>query len=107
MLYSNFLPSDLGVIMSDNGKFEDHLEKVVKTVRRKVGWILRTFSSRRTSIMKQLWKTLVQCHVDYCSQLYKPNTAQGMAEIEKLFLDFSAKIPEVRNRKLLDKAKNA
>ena len=46
--------------------------------------------------MKQLWKTLVQCHVDYCSQLYKPNTAQGMAEVEKLFLDFSAKIPEAR-----------
>ena len=87
---------DLGIIMSDNGKFDDHVDKVVKTVRRKIGWILRTFNTRRTDIMKQLWKTLVQCHVDFCSQLYKPGTAQGMAQIEKLFFDFSAKIPEIR-----------
>ena len=47
--------------------------------------------------MKQLWKTLVQCHIDYCSQLVKPATAQGMAAIEKLFFDFSSKIPEMRS----------
>ena len=87
---------DLGIIVSDNCKFDNHVDKVVKTVRRKIGWIMRTFTTRRTDIMKQLWKTLVQCHVDYCSQLYKPGTAQGMLAIEKLFYDFSAKIPEVR-----------
>ena len=87
---------DLGITMSDNAKFDDHHEKIIKTVRKKVGWILRTFSSRRTEILKQLWKTLVQVHIDYCSQLHKPGTVQGMMAIEKLFFDFSAKIPEVR-----------
>ena len=89
---------DLGITMSDNAKFDNHVDKVVKTVRRKVGWILRTFSTRRTDVMKQLWKTLAQCHVDYCSQLYKPGTAQGMLAIEKLFFDFSSRIPEVRTQ---------
>ena len=38
----------------------------------------------------------MQVHIDYCSQLHKPGTVQGMMAIEKLFFDFSAKIPEVR-----------
>ena len=87
---------DLGIAMSESGKFEEHIDKVVRTVRRKIGWILRTFQTRRTDVMKQLWKTLVQCHIDYCSQLYKPGTAQGIAAIEKLFFDFTARLPEVR-----------
>ena len=46
--------------------------------------------------MKQLWKSLVQCHIDYCSQLYMPGTTQGMQDIEKLFYNFLARVPEVR-----------
>jgi hypothetical protein len=88
---------DLGVIMSDTGKFDDHIEHVAKKVRTKVGWILRTFYTRRTDILKQLWKTLCQCHIDYCSQLYMPGQAQNMMSIEKLLYDFTSRIPEVRH----------
>jgi endonuclease/exonuclease/phosphatase family metal-dependent hydrolase len=88
---------DLGVIMSDTAKFDDHIDHVSKKVRIKVGWILRTFYTRRTDIMKQLWKTLVQCHIDYCSQLYMPGNAQNMHSIEKLLYDYTRKIPEVRH----------
>ena len=35
---------DLGVILSDDGKFDSHIEKVSKTVRQKVGCILRVQS---------------------------------------------------------------
>jgi hypothetical protein len=87
---------DLGVIMSDTGRFDDHIDHVAKKVRGKVGWILRTFYTRRTDIMKQLWKTLCQCHIDYCSQLYMPGQAQNKLTIEKLQYDFTRRIPEVR-----------
>ena len=87
---------DLGVIMTDNGKFDDHIDKVSKTVRQKMGWIMKSFHTRRVDILKQLWKTLIQCHIDYCSQLYMPGQAQGMLALEKLFYDFTLKIPEVR-----------
>ena len=43
-----------------------------------------------------MWKTLVQVHIDYCSQLYMPGQSQGMMTIEKLFYDFSKQVPEVR-----------
>ena len=38
----------------------------------------------------------MQCHIDYCSQLYLPSQSQGLQAIEKLFYDFSSKIPEVK-----------
>ena len=50
---------DLGVIMSDTGKFNEHIEKVTKVVRQKMGWVMRTFHTRRADILMQLWKTLL------------------------------------------------
>ena len=87
---------DLGVILSEDGRFDNHIDKVSKQVRQKVGWILRSFYTRKTSHLKHLWKTLVQCHVDYCSQLYLPGQAGNMQAIEKLFYNYTAKIPEVQ-----------
>ena len=89
---------DLGIILSDDAKFTKHVDKVVKTVRQKAGWIMRTFLTRQTDVMKQLWKTLLQPHIDFCSQLYKPGQAQDLLRIEKLFYDYSAKIPEIRDK---------
>ena len=82
--------------MSDNAKYDDHINKVVTKVRQKIGWIFRTFYTRRTYILKTLWKTLVQCHIDYCSQLYMPCQTKGMLAIEKQFYDLSSKLPECR-----------
>ena len=87
---------DLGVIMSDSGNFQEHIEKVCTKVRQKIGWIMRSFYTRRIDILKQLWKSLIQCHIDYCSQLYMPGQAMGMISIEKLFYDFTSKIPAIR-----------
>ena len=98
---------DLGVIMTDDAKFTSHVNKVVKQVRQKVGWMLRTFYSRKTDVLKQLWKSLAQCHVDYCSQLYMPEGEScDMTRIEKLFYDFTSKIPEVRNMNYWERIKH-
>ena len=66
---------DLGVIMSDNEKFEDHIKKVSRVIRQKIWWMMGTFCKRRAKILKQFWKTLFQCHIDYRSQLYMPSQA--------------------------------
>ena len=89
---------DLGIILSDDAKFSKHIDKIVKTVRQKSSWILRTFQTRQTDVLKQLWKSLLQCHIDYCSQLIKPGQAQDMMRIEKLFYDFSSKMPGIREK---------
>ena len=44
-----------------------------------------------------MWKTLVQVHIDCCSQLYMPGQTQALLKIGKLFYDFTSRIPEVRS----------
>ena len=88
---------DLGVILTDNGNFESHIEHVVKKVRQKTGWVLRTFYTRRTEFMKAIFKTLIVPHIDYCSQLWMPTQATGIQNIEKLQKDFLNRIPAIRD----------
>ena len=42
---------DLGVIMTNDSKFEAQIEKACSKARLKTGWVLRTFYSRRTYFM--------------------------------------------------------
>ena len=62
---------DFGVILSSDMKFTKHVENVIATVNKKIGWIKSTFRSREDFSKKVMWKQLLQPHhVDYCSQLY-------------------------------------
>ena len=60
-------------------------------------WIFRSFYSRRVDVLKHLWKTLVQCHIDYCSQLYMPGQMQSLQSIERLFYNFTSRIPYIKD----------
>ena len=40
-----------------------------------------------------MFKTLVQPHIDYCSQLWMPHEAQNLEKMEKLLKDYTRKIP--------------
>ena len=64
-------------------------------MKQKCAWILRTFKCRETGFLKSMWKSLVQGHIDYCSQLYMPTQSMQMAQIENLQKCFTKKIPEV------------
>ena len=79
---------DLGVIMSDDGSFDEQINKVANKARQKTGWILRTFYSRNQELMKTLYKSLVVLHVYYWSQLWMPTKATNIQAIEKIQKDF-------------------
>ena len=81
--------------MTNDASFSSHVELVCSKVRQKSGWILRTFRNRQTWFLKLMWKTLVQPHVDYCSQLYFPHLSSEMQKIENLQQIYTKKIPEV------------
>ena len=89
---------DLGVILSEDGGFKHHLEKVVTKTRQKMGWVLRTFESRSPQLMKTLLKTLILPHIDYCSQLYCPTRPADIQKLEKVQKDFLKRIPALRQK---------
>ena len=83
--------------MSDDASFTSHVHHVCSKVKQKAGWILRTFQSRNTQVMKFLWKSLIQGHIDYCSQLYLPSKSNELQQIENLQKWYTEKIPELQH----------
>ncbi|XP_076037665.1 uncharacterized protein LOC143023070 [Oratosquilla oratoria] len=61
---------DLGVILSDDATFDQHIEKAVSKCRQRMGYILRNFHTREPETLLTLWKVLVISVIDYCSQLW-------------------------------------
>ena len=88
---------DLGVQLSDDASFNEQIEKVCKKARQKSGWIFRTFYCRRPDFLKQMFKSLVQPHIDYCSQLWMPQEGANMDKVEKVLRDFSRRVPGIRD----------
>ena len=63
---------DLGVQMDFRFDFRDQRAAAAAKANAKAGWVLRTFNSRGIPLMRTLWRTLVQPHQDYASQLWAP-----------------------------------
>ncbi|XP_066911982.1 uncharacterized protein [Clytia hemisphaerica] len=89
---------DLGVTMSDDAKFNQHILTIVEKVQILIGWILRTFRSREHDVMLTLWKSLVIPHIDNCSQLWSPNEVNLIQQIEDLQKSFTRRIKNLHNQ---------
>ena len=83
---------DLGVTMSADGTFRQHITEMCQSARNMCSWILRTFHSRSPELMLTLWKTLVLPILDYCSQLWCPVRTGLIQEIEDIQKSFTRKI---------------
>ena len=56
---------------------------------------MRTFSTRDQQVMRTLWISIVQPHIDYCSQLWAPHKAGEINRIEALFRSYTHRIPAI------------
>ena len=51
---------DMGVTLSSNGNFKEHIKNVLSTANQLCGWVLWTLITRKTLPMMTLWKTTIQ-----------------------------------------------
>ena len=63
---------DLGIQMSSDGSFSYHIEELVKKVRKKMGWICRSFMSRDLLILRKVFISQIRPLIDYCAQVWAP-----------------------------------
>ena len=96
---------DLGVTMCRDGTFKKHIQATVKTAQNQCSWILRTFMTREVIPMLTLWKSLVQCKLDYCSQLWSPARKGDIRTIEMVQNSFLRKLPAIRHMSYWQKLK--
>ena len=54
-------------------------------VKQRIGWVFRNFMSRDHTILKTIWRSIIQPHIDYCSPLwFDPNNLSQLRSIENL-----------------------
>ena len=87
---------DLGVLLSSDLSFSLQVEKAVTSASRMVGWGLRTFRGRSSFLLLTLFKSLVQPHLDYCSQLWSPTSQELIKKIEQVQRSLVSRINESR-----------
>ena len=97
---------DLGVTLSNDATFSTHIAQKVTSVRKLSSWALRTFRTRLAAPMLTIWKTLIMCHIDYCSQLWSPYKMSEIQAIEDLQRSFLRKISSVNELSYWDQLKH-
>ena len=83
---------DLGIQMSNDATFKKHIHDKCTSIKSKIAWVLRTFKARDSLTMLTLWKSQIQCHLDYCSQLWSPQKIGLIQTIELLQKAFFSRI---------------
>ena len=68
---------DLGVVFNTSFNFEDHVRKCIAKANGTIAWLTRNIISRETSVMLGLYKSLVNPHIEYCSQAWAPMARHG------------------------------
>ena len=86
---------DLGVIMSSDATFNEHISRVTTAASQKCGWVLRTFKTRECFPLIVLWKSLILPILDYCSQLWSPCAPGPIQAIEKVQVNYLRKISRI------------
>ena len=75
---------DLGILFSNNFKFDDHIRLIAKKANKQLGIIAKVFSSRSPQTIIPLYKTFVRPHLEYNSIIWSPHTKKCEKIIEKV-----------------------
>jgi len=88
---------DLGVIMSNDGRFSNHINNLVSNCKKTISMIFRTFNSRNDEVMLTLYRALVLSKIDYCSVLWSPSELSDMRKLEKVQANFTLRMKCAKN----------
>lgn len=83
---------DLGIQLSRNLKFSDHISNTVTKAKKMTYWILRTFKNREKETMMTLFKQMVLGIVEYCCPLWSPTDITSIENLEKIQQTFTRQI---------------
>ena len=84
--------TDLGILMSDSLKFDEHIQEVAARGRQRVGWMLRVFQTRERGALMTLYRSLVLPILEYCCQLWSPHSLGMTRKLEAVQRTFTYRI---------------
>ena len=92
IITSKDVVKDLGVLMSNDCSFKNHIDSTIEKAKNIISWILRSFSSRSRDVMLTLYKSLVIPILEYCSVLWDPSKVGHIQRLEAVQRSFLRKI---------------
>ena len=87
---------DLGIILSCDGSWKPHIDRIAKSAATVANWILGKFKDRSPGIMLLLYKALVRPILEYCCVLWSPETKGEIAKLEQVQRNFTRRISGCR-----------
>jgi hypothetical protein len=75
---------DLGITVSDSGRPSQHCSNVAATARRLTGLMLRTFRSRKRSVIVPILTSIIRPVVEYATPVWNPCLQKDIAELESV-----------------------
>ncbi len=88
---------DLGIIMTTNLSFDQHIETITKSANLTANLILRSFKYKNPKFMMQMFNVFVRSKLEYASQIWNPHHAYLIERIEKIQRRFTKRLPGLRD----------
>ena len=89
---------DLGIILSCDGSWKPHIDRIAKSAATVANWILGAFKDRSPGIMLLLYKALVRPILEYCCVVWSPETGGEIAKLEQVQCNFTRRISGCRGK---------
>ena len=83
---------DLGMTMSSDGTWSEHIHGMVNKAMSVASWALSVFASRDKMVMLTLFKSMVRSHLEYCCPLWHPYKIGDIQKIENVQRSFTRRI---------------
>jgi len=96
---------DLGVIVSDDLKWDKQCVAVVKNANKLLGMIKRNFIDRSKATILALYKSLIRPHLENCIQVWNPHLAKDIKLIEGVQRTARKLVHGIENWKYNDRLK--
>lgn len=75
---------DLGVILTNDGKWHEQANRCAAKANSILGWMKSSFMSRDETIWKQIFTTYIRPHLEFAVQAWNPYHKQDILTIEKV-----------------------
>ena len=86
--------------MDSDFSFTLQINRAIQKASQTIGWALRVFRGRGSRLLLTVWKSLAQPHLDYCSQLWCPDSQGQINSIERVQKSMVSRIRDARLKNL-------
>jgi hypothetical protein len=87
---------DLGVTISHNLKFGEHIDNIKKSASSASNLIHKCFSYKNPSFLIKMFNTFVRPKLEYASQVWNPVNRKDIKTLERVQRNFTKRIPGLR-----------